>query len=270
MRYWAQTGVVGPSQRAGGRTVYSFQDLVGVKAAKELLDGGLTLQRARKNLEALRAQLGRSDASARPLAGVRIRSDGDRASSATKARAFEPLTGQLVLDFAVDELQRASCRRRSVPTTKRADVGAGPGSSKAATAKRAATTTARSSPTTRRSTAIRRSPPRTPTSATCSIAAASAARRAPPTRWRWRSIPSSPRRATTSATCSTTSARRSAARVEWFRVAGACPEFADAHYNLALAAARDGDGEAARTHLERYLLLVPDEHQAPATLLARL
>ena len=60
MRYWAQTGVVGPSERANGHAVYTFQDLVGVRAAKELLDSGVTLQRARKNLEALRAQLPRS------------------------------------------------------------------------------------------------------------------------------------------------------------------------------------------------------------------
>src|SRR5262249_31192470 len=76
VRYWAQTGVVGPSERANGRTVYTFQDLVGVKTAKELLDHGVTLQRARKNLEALRAQWpGRGD---RPLSSLRVRSDGDR------------------------------------------------------------------------------------------------------------------------------------------------------------------------------------------------
>ena len=37
VRYWAQTGFVGPSEKKNGRAVYSFQDLVGVKTAKELL-----------------------------------------------------------------------------------------------------------------------------------------------------------------------------------------------------------------------------------------
>ena len=42
---------------------------------------------------------------------------------------------------------------------------------------------------------------------------------------------------------------------EWFRVVGNCPEFADAHFNLAQALARDGAREPARRHLERYLAL---------------
>src|SRR4029434_9139379 len=57
LRYWAQTGFVGPSQRQGGRALYTFEDLIGVKVAKELLDGGLPLQRVRRNLDALRSAL---------------------------------------------------------------------------------------------------------------------------------------------------------------------------------------------------------------------
>ena len=41
VRYWAQTGFVGPSAKNNGRASYSFQDLVGLKTAKELLDRGL-------------------------------------------------------------------------------------------------------------------------------------------------------------------------------------------------------------------------------------
>ncbi len=49
----------------------------------------------------------------------------------------------------------------------------------------------------------------------------------------------------------------------------ACPEFADAHFNLAVGFARQGDSGRARTHLERYLALKPNDAQA-LTLLARL
>ena len=58
--------------------------------------------------------------------------------------------------------------------------------------------------------------------------------------------------------------------MEWTRVVAACPEFADAHYNLALACARDGDEDAARLHLRRYLALVPDDTARAGELLARL
>jgi hypothetical protein len=34
-----------------------------------------------------------------------------------------------------------------------------------------------------------------------------------------------------------------------------CPEFADAHFNLGAALARDGDRAGARLHLTRYLAL---------------
>src|SRR5690348_3762848 len=102
VRYWAQTGFVGPSERRGGRMVYTFQDLVGVKAAKELLDRGLSLQRVRKNLEALRAQLPHVD---KPLAELRIVSDGERLLVADDQARFEPLSGQLVMEFELAALE---------------------------------------------------------------------------------------------------------------------------------------------------------------------
>ena len=48
LRYWMQTGFVGPTVRKGGRFYYTFPDLVAVKAAKDLLETGMTLQRVRK------------------------------------------------------------------------------------------------------------------------------------------------------------------------------------------------------------------------------
>src|SRR5262245_22621136 len=54
LRYWMQTGFVGPTVRKGGRFYYTFPDLVAVKAAKDLLETGMPLQRVRKNVEALK------------------------------------------------------------------------------------------------------------------------------------------------------------------------------------------------------------------------
>jgi len=37
LRYWSQSGFVGPSRRRGARQTFTFQDLVAVRAAKELV-----------------------------------------------------------------------------------------------------------------------------------------------------------------------------------------------------------------------------------------
>lgn len=101
IHYWARTGFVGPSLRRGGRSYYSFIDLIALKTAKELLERGLTLQAARKNLVALRTTLPTMDC---PLARLRVVSDGERLLVVGQDRPFEPLSGQLVMDFAVEAL----------------------------------------------------------------------------------------------------------------------------------------------------------------------
>jgi DNA-binding transcriptional MerR regulator len=57
LRYWSQSGFVGPSLKREGRQVYSFQDLVGVRAAKELVDRGFQPAQIRKVLEQVRNKL---------------------------------------------------------------------------------------------------------------------------------------------------------------------------------------------------------------------
>ena len=98
LRYWAQTGFVGPSVRQKGRAFYTFQDLLGVKVAKELLGGGLPMQRVRRSLDALRAQLPEVD---RPLSQLRIVCDGDDLAVIGADVAYRPSTGQTVMSFAV-------------------------------------------------------------------------------------------------------------------------------------------------------------------------
>src|SRR5262245_39513821 len=97
LRYWAQTGFVGPSVRRGSRFFYTFEDLIGVKVAKELLDGGLPMQRVRKQLDALRTALPGVE---RPLARLRICSDGNDVVVVTDDLAFQPASGQTVMSFA--------------------------------------------------------------------------------------------------------------------------------------------------------------------------
>ncbi len=102
LRYWAQTGFVVPSRRDGGRPGYAFRDLVAVKVAKALLDAGLPLQRVRRSLDALRAGL---PDDFDMLARVRVRCDHDRVIVQDRDLVFEPITGQLLLDFDVGTLE---------------------------------------------------------------------------------------------------------------------------------------------------------------------
>ena len=100
LRYWAQVGFVGPSGRRGGKPVYSFQDLVSVKAAKELLDRGFKASEIRKALDGVRARLPHLD---RPLDQVRVAFDGTKLVIVDNDTAYEA-SGQRVFDFGLGEL----------------------------------------------------------------------------------------------------------------------------------------------------------------------
>ncbi|MCK4176657.1 MerR family transcriptional regulator [Aciditerrimonas ferrireducens] len=83
--YWARTGLVRPSiadaHGSGSQRRYAYRDLVELKVIKQLLDGGVSLQRARRAIECLRQSLGVDLAAASlVLAGpttVLARSDGE-------------------------------------------------------------------------------------------------------------------------------------------------------------------------------------------------
>lgn len=102
IRYWAQTGFINPTIQKGGRRYYTFTDLIGIKTAKELLDSGLSLQKVRKNLTALRNILPQAE---HPLSRLRVRSDGDRLVVVGEDVAFEADTHQTLLDFRTGELK---------------------------------------------------------------------------------------------------------------------------------------------------------------------
>jgi tetratricopeptide (TPR) repeat protein len=96
LRYWMQTGFVGPSVRKGGRFYFTFPDLVAVKTARDLLAAGLTMQQVRRNLDSLRKAL---PGDANPAARLRICSDGETVVALADDVAFEPRTGQVVMAF---------------------------------------------------------------------------------------------------------------------------------------------------------------------------
>jgi tetratricopeptide (TPR) repeat protein len=98
LRYWMQTGFVGPTVRKGGRFYYTFTDLVAVKAAKDLLAADVPLQKARRAVEALRKALPNDT---HPHTKLRVCSDGESIVALSDDIAFEPVGGQVVMAFTL-------------------------------------------------------------------------------------------------------------------------------------------------------------------------
>jgi DNA-binding transcriptional MerR regulator len=117
--YWARTGLLRPSiadaRGSGTQRLYSYRDLLELKVIKQLLDAGISLQRARRALECLREGLGADLASANlVLVGadsVLARSDGevvDLLRGGQGVLNIVPLSGVVEeLDAAIVQISRA-------------------------------------------------------------------------------------------------------------------------------------------------------------------
>jgi tetratricopeptide (TPR) repeat protein len=84
--------------RKGGRFYYTFTDLIAIKAAKDLLETGMPLQRVRKNVDALKHAL---PDDTHPTTKLRVCCDGETIVALADDVAFQPIGGQLVMAFTV-------------------------------------------------------------------------------------------------------------------------------------------------------------------------
>jgi tetratricopeptide (TPR) repeat protein len=100
IRAYARTGLLDARKSPRGEYHFSFQDLVLLRTAKGLADARVPDRRIRRALERLKAQLPRG----RPLSEVRITAEGDEVVVRDDRTAWEPASGQMVLDFTVAEL----------------------------------------------------------------------------------------------------------------------------------------------------------------------
>jgi DNA-binding transcriptional MerR regulator len=92
LQYWAQTDLIAPSaQTPGGHGRYTFEDLVALKAAKRLIDAGVSVQRIRTSIQALRKLLPEIE---RPLSELVLVATGDVVLVFHEGAAFEALSGQ--------------------------------------------------------------------------------------------------------------------------------------------------------------------------------
>jgi DNA-binding transcriptional MerR regulator len=102
LRSLDRTKVVSPSGRRGRQRAYTFQDLIALRATRELLSHRIRLRDVALAIGALRQTLPRVT---RPLQELRIVGDGRRVTVRSDAGVFEPLTGQMVLNFEVQSLR---------------------------------------------------------------------------------------------------------------------------------------------------------------------
>ena len=100
IRSYARADLVSPDRTPAGHYRFSFQDIVMLRAAKELVDAELDSKRMWRALRALRESL----PSDRPLSSVRVLADGDRVVVREKNRSWDPETGQTIMEFPVKTL----------------------------------------------------------------------------------------------------------------------------------------------------------------------
>ena len=108
---WTRSGLLTPERGPRGAYLYSFQDIVLLRTARELLDGDVPARRVKSALESLREQL----PVGRPLSAVHISALGDRVLVRDADTVWEPDSGQIQLDFAVADLAE-----RAEPIARRA------------------------------------------------------------------------------------------------------------------------------------------------------
>ncbi len=285
LRYWAQVGFVGPSVRSVGKVLYSFQDLISVKAAKELVNRGFAVAKIRKALETVRSSLPHVD---RPLDRLRVSFDGDALVVVEDGAAFE-VTGQKVFDFGLGDLAAEANAGPVAQVVTETVVGAGPAGAvtpvgSAGAAGSAGIDAGRSRPATAyewftEAMRLEADPSRwddaqayyrKALSLDAGLAAAHtnlgqiAYRRADRqgARQAFEAAlaidPEQPEARFNLANLILEDGDLELAVAELRRVLQNAPDFADAHYNLAIALERMGGRAQARAHLERYLGLDGD------------
>jgi tetratricopeptide (TPR) repeat protein len=99
IRELVRSGLCRPA-RDGKSYAFTFQELVVLRTAAGLLAQNVPLARVRRALAALSSDL----PAERSLSGLRIFADGKRVAVREGGTAWEPETGQVLLDFGVDEL----------------------------------------------------------------------------------------------------------------------------------------------------------------------
>lgn len=99
-RAYGRSGVLDPERGPNNRYLFSFQDLVLLRTAKELLDARVPQGRILRALRHLKTQLPTD----RSLTELRIAAEGENVVVHDEGRAWDPESGQLRIVFHVADL----------------------------------------------------------------------------------------------------------------------------------------------------------------------
>lgn len=110
IRELVRAGLCRPERR-GRSYSFCFQDVVALRAAHELIGKRVPAARVRRAL----ARLARELPGDRPVSGLRIFADGRHVAVRDGATAWQPETGQVLLDFDVQELADKVAAIRDAP-----------------------------------------------------------------------------------------------------------------------------------------------------------
>jgi tetratricopeptide (TPR) repeat protein len=266
LRYWMQTGFVGPTVRKGGRFYYTFTDLVAVKSAKDLLAANVSLQAARKAVESLKKIL---PGDTHPASKLRLCSDGQTIVALADDITFEPIGGQVVMAFSLASFGEHVTEVLAMP---RVDPSAPVAVEDSPTEANGGTTAYRhfieacaAMDRGELQTAehlFRQAVDLEPNMAAALTNLGNLVYRQgehdEARRLYERALDHDPMQAEARynlANLLADAGETELAIAELRRVCAACPEFADAHYNLGLVLASIGGAAQAKKHLERYLEL---------------
>lgn len=94
--------IVTPSGRRRGRRAYTFQDVIALRAARDLLARKVRLRDVAKAVEKIQLALPRVT---RPLSELSIASDGRQVIVRSESGTYEPISGQMLFEFEVKSLR---------------------------------------------------------------------------------------------------------------------------------------------------------------------
>jgi tetratricopeptide (TPR) repeat protein len=266
LRYWTQTGFVGPTVRKGGRFYYTFTDLVAVKSAKDLLAADVSLQTARKAVEALKKAL---PGDTHPASKLRVCSDGKTIVALAADATFEPIGGQVVMAFSLatfgEHVAEVLAMPRIDPSTPLEVIDSPTEANGGTTAYRHFVEACAAEDRGDSETAehlFRQAIDLEPNMSAALTNLGNLVYRQgeleEARRFYERALDHDPMQAEARynlANLCQDLGETELAIAELRRVCTACPEFADAHYNLGLMLAQVGGTAQAKQHLERYLEL---------------
>ena len=121
IRGFVQSSVLSPRRGRAGEYRFSFQDIVLMRTAKNLLDADVPSRKAVAALRSLRNGLAVGQSTRRPLSALRVRADGGAVVVRDKDALWNAQTGQGHLPFASEPLGevRAFAKRSDAAAEER-------------------------------------------------------------------------------------------------------------------------------------------------------